>query len=229
MPPLNLRALGRIAGAARRRELVQLAPPRTQARQHHPSVREAEKRKLHFFGSFFFRRMWYPESYAGCRVCQRLQRGSDPSSTASLPRSNPSSHEESPPISLSLSARSAHRTLDSDASHFIALQLQLHFIIFQPFDDGDSNATKWKKTQGWRAAQAEKDLPTTAHDKEVRRCYGSIRSSSIIYTYIHTAVVTSPTAFSSTRGTNCYSCFLFFVAYRPIRAYHRFLSLSLSE
>lgn len=42
MPPLNLRALGRIAGAARRREFVQLAPPRTQqqqARQHHPSVR----------------------------------------------------------------------------------------------------------------------------------------------------------------------------------------------
>lgn len=38
----------------------------------------------------------------------------------------------------------------------------------QPFDDGDSNATKWKKTQGWRAAQAERGLPTTAHDAEVK-------------------------------------------------------------
>eukprot|EP00903_Cladosiphon_okamuranus_P014031 g13048.t1 len=92
MPPLNLRALGRIAGAARRRELVQLAPPRThqqqQARQHHPS----------------------------------------------------------------------------------------------PFDDGDSNATKWKKTQGWRAAQAEKELPTTANDEEVAQGlkHGLPGASSIV-------------------------------------------------
>ncbi|CAB1113415.1 unnamed protein product [Ectocarpus sp. CCAP 1310/34] len=89
MPPFNLRALGRAAGVARRRELVRLAPPRTQARQHHPS----------------------------------------------------------------------------------------------PFDDdGDSNATKWKKTQGWRAAQAERDLPTTAHDKEVEKGleHGLPGASSIV-------------------------------------------------
>eukprot|EP00752_Nemacystus_decipiens_P008866 g7912.t1 len=88
MPPLNLRALGRIAGAARRRELVQLATPRAQARRHHPS----------------------------------------------------------------------------------------------PFDDGDSNATKWKKTQGWRAAQAEKELPTTVHDKEVAQGleHGLPGASSIV-------------------------------------------------
>ena len=55
MPPLNLRALGRIAGAARRRELVQLAPPRTQARQHHPSVRQRrEDNKPTFTCNFWF-------------------------------------------------------------------------------------------------------------------------------------------------------------------------------
>lgn len=88
MPPLNLRALGRLAGIARRREYVQLAPPSTQARGHHPS----------------------------------------------------------------------------------------------PFDDGDSNATKWRKTQGWRAAQAEKELPTTAHDKEVAQGleHGLPGASSIV-------------------------------------------------
>ncbi|CAM9215938.1 unnamed protein product, partial [Hapterophycus canaliculatus] len=88
MPPFSLRALGRAAGIARRREFIQLAPPRTQARQHHPS----------------------------------------------------------------------------------------------PFDDGDSNATKWKKTQGWRAAQAERDLPTTVHDKEVEKGleHGLPGASSIV-------------------------------------------------
>lgn len=43
MPPFNLRALGRAAGVARRRELVRLAPPRTQARQHHPSVSQTAR------------------------------------------------------------------------------------------------------------------------------------------------------------------------------------------
>ncbi|CAM9317964.1 unnamed protein product, partial [Sphacelaria rigidula] len=51
-----------------------------------------------------------------------------------------------------------------------------------PFDDGDSNATKWKKTQGWRAAQAEKDLPTVAHDAEVARGleHGLPAASSVV-------------------------------------------------
>ncbi len=44
MPPFNLRALGRAAGIARRREYIQLAPPALAraagvTRQHHPSVR----------------------------------------------------------------------------------------------------------------------------------------------------------------------------------------------
>ena len=59
MPPFNLRALGRAAGIARRREYIKLAPPALGratgvSRQHHPSVGDfwffrAEIRHFHHF------------------------------------------------------------------------------------------------------------------------------------------------------------------------------------
>eukprot|EP00953_Heterococcus_sp_UTEX-ZZ885_P031223 16407-Heterococcus_DN1.PRE.1 len=47
-----------------------------------------------------------------------------------------------------------------------------------PFDDKNGG---WKNTRGWKAAHAEADLPTTAHDAEVARglVYGLPGASSI--------------------------------------------------
>lgn len=37
----------------------------------------------------------------------------------------------------------------------------------QHLDDGDPKASKWKRTQGWKAAQAEAALPTKVSDESV--------------------------------------------------------------